>query len=214
MSLDAKLRARLERALRAANDRNLPGRRLWGDSTRLLKRLTRFGELGLFPPEADVDAMELACYAIQLPQKSDALTRPSRTSLRDRCEQAAELLVTTLGSEVEEALLDRTTRILHDMPNRSPSAAEARILADVINLDDFGMIGVLVQTIQQALQGEGVLDVATGLEKREEYGYWSARLKDGFHHEPVRQIARRRLDNARQAAKLLNRELTEDGAKE
>jgi hypothetical protein len=52
--------------------------------------------------------------------------------------------------------------------------------------------------------------VAEGSEKREEYGYWEARLKDGFHFEPVRKLAKARLDNARQASKLLADELGGD----
>jgi hypothetical protein len=59
-------------------------------------------------------------------------------------------------------------------------------------------------------QGGGVAQVADGSEKREQYGYWDARLKDGFHFEPVRQIARRRLEHARHVADLLSAELGED----
>ena len=50
-----------------------------------------------------------------------------------------------------------------------------------------------------------------GAEKREQYGYWEARLKDGFHFEPIRQIARERLEHARQVAAMLTDELRQDG---
>ena len=66
------------------------------------------------------------------------------------------------------------------------------------------------QMIQLARQGDGVVKLADGTEKREQYGYWEARLKDGFHFELVRQIATRRLDHARAAAKMLVEELKED----
>jgi hypothetical protein len=52
--------------------------------------------------------------------------------------------------------------------------------------------------------------VADGAEKREQYGYWDARLKDGFHFEPVRQMAKRRVEHAREVARLLLEELKED----
>ena len=68
------------------------------------------------------------------------------------------------------------------------------------------------QMIQLARQGDGVMQLAEGTEKREQYGYWEARLKDGFHFEAVRQIATRRLDHARQAAQMLLAELKEDQA--
>ena len=51
-----------------------------------------------------------------------------------------------------------------------------------------------------------------GLEKREQYGYWDARLKEGFHFEPIRQIARQRLEHARRMAALLMEEMKEDRA--
>jgi len=52
------------------------------------------------------------------------------------------------------------------------------------------------------------LDIAA--EKREEYGYWEARIKDGFHFEPVRAIAIKRLATSRRVAKMLADELKED----
>ena len=86
------------------------------------------------------------------------------------------------------------------------------LLADALNLEDFGVAGLLVQAIQIARQGGGIMQIADGCEKREQYGYWDARLKDGFHFEPTRQIARKRLEHARKVAALLNGELKDDGA--
>ena len=122
-----------------------------------------------------------------------------------------EIVTDAFRRGADERLLDRTTRILHEMPHRSPMLDEARLLADALNLEDFGITGLVEQTIQLARQGQGMLQLADGMEKREQYRYWEARLKDGFHFEPVRQIARRRLDNARNAAMLLLAELRDDG---
>jgi hypothetical protein len=98
------------------------------------------------------------------------------------------------------------------MPHRNPMVEEAKLLADALNLEDFGLVGLLAQTIQLSRQGGGIAQVIEGIEKRDQYGYWEARLKDGFHFEQVRQIAKRRLDHARQASKLLLAELDEDGS--
>jgi hypothetical protein len=215
MPLEPKLKHRIERVLSTVDDHGSLGKRLSADALRLWRRLGRFQQMGLVAPETDLDALELACYAMQLPPRQEggvATGRLGRTNLKDRCEQAAELLVSLLANDVEEKLLDRATRLLHDMPQRSPAVEEAKLLADAVNLDDFGMTGLIVGAIHMALQGDGVSDVAAGLDKREQYGYWDARLKEGFHFEPVRQIARRRLEHARTAAKLLAQELTEDGA--
>ena len=213
MSLDVQLRTRMERALASVDENDTPGPRLIDDAVRLWQRLTRFVAMGLVAEGIDHEAMELACYAIQLPvrrPKTSASGRPARFTLRDRAEEAAELLLNVIP-DADEQLLDRAARVLQEMPHRAPMLDESRLLADALNLDDFGITGLVQQVIQLCKAGDGIVQLAAGLEKREQYGYWDARLKDGFHFEPVRQIARRRLDNARHVAMLMLNELREDG---
>ncbi len=214
MPLDAKLRARLEQALGVVDDQGTHGPRLLDDAIRLWRRIATFLSMHLLVAGPELlDALELACFALQMPLRRAKTTtkgRPARATLRDRAEEAAELLVGVLGTEVEEELLDRTIRLLQEMPHRSPMLDEAKLLADAVNLDDFGTIGLILQAMQLARQGEGLAQLADGCEKRELYGYWEARLKDGFHFEPVRLIAQRRLDSARQLCRLLTTELRED----
>jgi hypothetical protein len=215
MPLDAKLRQRLEQALGVVDDHGTAGPRLIDDALRLWRRVERFIAMGLVPAEGlDLDALELACLSLQLPQRGGH-TLPTgklqRSTLRERAEEAAELLLGVAGGEVDELLLDRSIRLLHEMPHRSPMLDEAKLLADAVNLDDFGALGVMLQVIQLARQGEGPVQLAEGCEARELYGYWEARLKDGFHFEPVRQIAVRRLENTRAVCALLSAELREDG---
>ena len=83
-------------------------------------------------PEPDVDALELACYALQLPirqAKPPSSGKLGRTNLKDRAEQSAELLVSLFDEQIDDALLDRAARLLHEMPHRSPVPDEARVLA-------------------------------------------------------------------------------------
>jgi hypothetical protein len=214
MPLDSKLRRRLQQTLGVVDDHETEGPRLEDDAARLWKRCQKFIAINLIAAEAaDSDALELACFALQLPQrqaKPPTGGKLGRMNLKERAEQSAELLVSLFDQEIEEDLLDRATRLLHEMPHKSPVPEEARLLADALNLDDFGMIGLFMQMIQLTRQGDGVSQLAEGSEKREQYGYWDARLKDGFHFEHVRQVARRRLAHARQAAKMLLAEMDED----
>jgi hypothetical protein len=213
MSLKANVRQRLLKILGTMEDGGALGPRLMGDASRLWKRVGKLRTMNLIGPEMDEEALELACYALQLPTRQAggvSAGKLGRTNLRDRCEQAAELLVSLLGDDIDEALLDRTTRLLHEVYQRSPVLDEAKLLADAINLDDFGLTGLFAQTIQMALQGEGVEDIVVGAEKREQYGYWQARLKDGFHFEPIRAMARKRLETAKQVVKMLSDELEQD----
>jgi len=213
MSLDAKLKRQLQQLLTVVDEHGTHGPRLLDDAQRVWARANSFIQMKL-ADDVHSEALELSCYALQLPMRQMKLIstgKLGRTNLRERAEQSAELLVSLIGQQIDEQLLDRTTRILQEMPHRNPMVEEAKLLADALNLDDFGLTGLLVQTIQLARQGDGVTQVLEGIDKRDQYGYWEARLKDGFHFEQVRQIAKRRLDHARQAAKLLHAEMDEDG---
>jgi hypothetical protein len=217
MSFDEKLRRRIEQLLATVDERegrDTQGPRLVDDAARLWKRVRKFIALGLVTGESDAEALELACMALQFPMRSikaAAGGKLGRISLRDRAEQAAELLTESVGGEIDESLLDRTARLLHETPQHPPMMDDAKLLADAVNLDDYGVIGLSLQTIQLARQGDGIAQLVDGLDKREQYGYWEARLKDGFHYEIVRQIAQRRLEHIRHVAGLLNEELNEDG---
>jgi hypothetical protein len=212
MPLDGKLRQRLERALTVVDDHGTTGPRLLDDARRLWARLLRFARTGVVPQGLDLESLELACYAVQLPLRRGRGTgsRAGRPNLRDRAEEAAEMLLGMASADADERLLDRATRILREMPHRSPMFDEARVLADAVNLDDFGLTGLVSLNVQLAQQGEGLAQLSEGLDKREEYGYWEARLKDGFHFDAVRQIASRRLASARRVGEMLKAEIAED----
>jgi hypothetical protein len=209
--VETKLRQRVMRALSVVDEHGTTGPRLIDDAQRLWRLVQSLLQLGLISPDADLEALELACFALQLPMRSREnlpAGKLGRTNLRDRTEQAAELLVGAVGNDTPEELIDRVTNILLALPHRVPESEESRLLADALNLDDFGVVGLITRSIQLGRQGDGVAQVAAGNDKRDEYGYWEARLKDGFHFEPIRRMAAKRLENLRKAAKLLDEELS------
>lgn len=217
MSLDTKLVHRLEKALAVVDDHGTAGPRLRQDALRIWRRILQFQKMRVLDSVVDLDALELACYALQLPLRQGkrlASGKPARAGLRDRSEEAAEMLLGLLEQTVDESLLDRTTRLLHEMPHRSPVLDEAKLLADALNLDDFGVIGIVGQIIQLARQGEGLAQFADGLQKREQYGYWDARIREGFHFVAVRKIAEARLEHARRTAEFLLAEMRGEGGSE
>ncbi len=198
---------RLARTLRWIDERGAEGPRLLDDAARLWRRLQKMLAMNLVPASADVLALELSCYALQLPFAGDKATRnkaPVRTRLKDRAVIAIEQLPKLFEEPAaDDELLTRTLTLLEQMPEREPKLPDARLLADALNLEDFGVSGLIVQTIQLCRQGDGLAQLIDGAEKRELYGYWDARLKDGFHFESTRRIAQERLENARAAIKLL-----------
>jgi hypothetical protein len=210
MHLDGKLRQRLERALNVVDEQGTIGPRLLENARRLWARLMQFQSARLVPDGLDQESLELCAYAIQLPLRQarrSARGRPGRSTLHDRAEEAAEMLLAMASADVDERLLDRGTRVLYEMPHRAPMLDEARVLADAVNLDDFGLTGLVSLCMQAGHAGEGIAQLADGLEKREQYGYWDARLNDGFHFDAVREIARQRLESARQVTRMLKAEL-------
>ena len=148
----------------------------------------------LFSLQADREILQLACYALQLPERQAPAYdgAAARGNLRKRAEEAAEMLLGELGGATDNAddtLLERVARLLHQLPQPKPVLAEARLLADAVNLEDFSVIGLLQQTIGFARQGGGIAQISDSLAKREQYGYWEARLRGGFHYEPGRRLA-------------------------
>jgi hypothetical protein len=215
MPLDGELKRRLEQALAIVDNHGTRGTRLLDDARRFCARIRTLIARELVPPQTDSAAMEIACMALQLPFKAAKPTAPgkqARTTLRERAEQAAEMLVGVAGDANHDSLIEETTQLLVQVHQRTPASDQAKLLADVLNLEDFGVAGLIAQAVTLARQGGGVMQVADGCQKREQYGYWDARLKDGFHFEQTRQLARKRLEQARKAAALLVAELSEDGA--
>jgi len=213
MELDDRLNRRFE-ALLARDESDLPTPRLLHDARRLAARARTLAPIaGAGQP--DFLAIDLACLALQLPIRTDAafqVGKLGQINLRERCEQAAELLVSLMEPHIDADLLDRATRLLTELPQRATRNESARLLADTINLEDFGLTGLLGSAVIAASRGNGVDAIVEGHRKRDAYGYWDARLGDGFHFGPVREIARKRLSAARGVLKLLQDELRDDGA--
>jgi hypothetical protein len=195
--VNEKLRSRLQRAFQKADT---AGTRKIDDAQRLFRIVQTLLKMKLVPA-VDRDAIELACFALQLSQRQPKMTQ------RDRAEQAAELLISAAADDVDDALLEKTTRILQQLPQRAAKMDDARILSDALSLDDFGVCGLLAMTLDLSRQGGGIAQVVEGFEKREQYGYWDARLKDSFHFDQVRKLAAARLEHARATMKLLAEEL-------
>jgi hypothetical protein len=215
MPLQGELKHRLERALKVVDDHGTRGTRLLEDAQRFCARIKKFIAKGLIPLDTDPAPLEVACHALQLPLrgvKHSPTGKLGRTNLRERTEQAAEMLVGLAADTGDDELVDQTTQLLREVHQRTPADDRAKLLSDALNLEDFGVVGLVSQTVLVARQGGGVLQVADGCEKREQYGYWDARLKDGFHFDHPRALACKRLENARKAAALLIAELKDDGA--
>lgn len=193
--------------LAAVDPRGAHGRRLLDNSSRLCSTVRHLLSLGLIPAPADAEAIELACSAMQLALRHASPQQRQPMTLRDRAHSAAESLVSSVSAGSDPGLLDRAVRLLQQLPQRSPAVPEARLLADAVNLEDFGIAGLLALMTSMALAGDGISHFADACAAREQYGYWDARLAR-FHFDPVRKLAEQRLAAARHCCAQLRSELT------
>ena len=214
MPFDAKLESFIHRHLSAVDDNGTRGLRLLDDARRLWSRAQRLLAIPLLQGDVDYDAIYLACYALQLPLRhakhNASHTRTGQLSLRDRSEQAAELIISLLADRADASLVERCAKILRELPQRNPASSESKLLADAFNLDDFGLTGLVLCAMHLARQHSSVTQLIESYGKRKEYGYWDARLKDGFHFPQVREIALARLKSVDRALHLLTSEISDD----
>src|SRR4051794_7975354 len=97
-ALEQKLELHMHRLLRGVEAGGVKGLRLIEEGKRLCKRVCLFVKMKLADNSLDEDALELACFALQLPSRNIKLLTPGKmgqVSLKDRCEQGAELLIST-----------------------------------------------------------------------------------------------------------------------
>jgi len=144
-----------------------------------LKAATYFCESGLTRYQ---DAKERFSYLAMSNGKSTELLEHSTLV-------TAEILTKVL----DKARVDKINKIIIDSGNRFTSRIESLILSDARNLDDMGAVGLFNEFRRQVIEGRGISDAVSSWERKIDYKYWQARLKEGFRFESVRQIAKQRL---------------------
>lgn len=125
---------------------------------------------------------------------------------RELEELSADIVRRNLGHVLDSSELENTVTIIRQSNERFTSKAEAMILSDARNLEDMGMVGVFYENIRYACQGKGLEFLLQSWQKKIDYRYWQARLKDSFRFESVRQVAKKRLENATAAMNWLKTE--------
>jgi hypothetical protein len=87
--------------------------------------------------------------------------------------------------------------ILKEHRNRGTTMQEAKVLADALAMEEFGLIGLWNQTRQFHTSGKTLEQMLKLWKAQHDYGYWESRLRDGFHYEVSRRAAKERLGQMR-----------------
>lgn len=132
-----------------------------------------------------------ACIGLeQHPAKGGGRHLSSHEAINDAAELAADQLEKLLPTPD----IDLTLRILHEHRTKQPKLPEAKLLSDAVAMEEVGMVGLWNQTRATHNTGRTLDHLIKLWRTQREYGYWETRLRDGFHFEISRKVARARLE--------------------
>lgn len=132
-----------------------------------------------------------ARYADQSSQTSRlVLADLTDEDLRDFSTQVVQEKVAHL---LNPRQLERVCSSIMESGNRNTTLIEAMILSDARNLEDMGAVGIFHEFRRYVVHGRGVAEAINSWKRKVEYDYWSARLRESFRFEAVRNLAQKRL---------------------
>ena len=177
--------------------------RLWDRTRRLLRNvehICRLGELAQSDLAVDRFCLTIAAYFAEagLTRYVGSEEMLSRVVLADVSESdlldlSSQVAADKLSGVVDAAKIDKVNKIIVASGNRFTNVTEAMIFSDARSLDDMGAVGIFNEFRRCVAQGKGVSDALEGWQKKIDYGYFQARLKESFRFESVRKLAEQRL---------------------
>lgn len=174
---------------------------LWEHSSRIARAacaITRLECVQVLDPDPSAvaaaalyhDAGWVARFHSGEIDRCEILVRPPSETHRD---QGAFMMENGLANLLPREAIRRASLAIRSMSRRGTDSVEGRIVSDADNLDEFGPLALWPSIRRGLLDGKGIQAVIDTWQRRKEYQFWSARLNDSFHFEPVRKIAEKRL---------------------
>lgn len=175
----------------------------WDRSQRLVRNvefICRLPELEAANLQIDSFCLAVAAYfcdsgVVVLYNKDNGRLKGNGNG-EDHLECSAEVVGEKLEGVLEAKKIKKIGMIITESGNRFSQRTEAMILSDARNLDELGAVGIVNELRQYTMLGKNVCDALGIWKRKKEYGYWQARLKEGFRFESVRKIAGQRLSKA------------------
>lgn len=116
-----------------------------------------------------------------------------RSTDDDHREEGASILERSMAKLLPGESLTRALHAVRAMDDRHTDRGDALALMDADQLDEFGVISLWPTVRKGLLDGRGVQAAIETWRRRKEYRFWEARLRDSFHFDAVRDVARSRL---------------------
>jgi len=119
---------------------------------------------------------------------------------------STQVVVENLTDLLNPRQVERVCAIITESGKRQTSLIEAMILSDARNVTDMGTVGIFSDMRRYVVHGRGVTDAMKSWNRKIEYEYWTARLRESFRFESVRTIAKKRLAQAQAFMEMLDQE--------
>ena len=118
-------------------------------------------------------------------RKIDGMSDLSRTILEEK-----------LAGVLDKSKINKISEIIAETNEHFTKMTEAMILSDARNLDDMGAAGLINDLRRSITEGKTISDILGGWQRKIDYNYWQARLRESFRFESVRKIAEKRFTAA------------------
>jgi hypothetical protein len=152
------------------------------------------------------ERLDLAKVAALYAGVAQNIAGPGRGPDDEAYDSATELAADQLKDLLPPEDIELVGKILHEQRKRDTRRPEAKILADALALEEFGLIGLWNQSRQFHNSGKTLEQLVKLWKAQHDYNYWESRLRDGFHYEVSRQAAKQRLTQMNGLYERLQRE--------
>ncbi len=175
---------------------------VWEHSQRICVSAVAIADLlGIQPSGADRDVLAAAAlyqdaaWVVQLAEgsisRADILAKPLTMVQR---EISADKSADALRDVFAAKRLESVGRIIREAGARKTTNMTAQVVADATSLDSIGPLALFQMIRKQLDDGRTVGTILETWDRQQEYHFWPARIKESLRSEPVRRIARQRLE--------------------
>jgi len=149
---------------------------------------------------------QAATVRLEEERRTSTVYAAATMSAEDVKQYSAELAGDRLAGRLPQRQLEFVQEVIRHAHDAASNIPESKILSDADSLDDIGALGIWRDLRRSILEGHAVDEAVRIWQRREQYGYWEARMREALQLETSRRLAAGRLAAARAFMQQLARE--------
>jgi HD superfamily phosphodiesterase len=149
---------------------------------------------------------QAATVRLEEERRTSTVYAAATMSAEDVKQYSAELAGDRLAGRLPQRQLEFVQEVVRHAHDAASNIPESKILSDADSLDDIGALGIWRDLRRGILEGHAVDEAVRTWQRREQYGYWEARMREALQLETSRRLAAGRLAAARAFMQQLARE--------